>query len=198
MFDGTQTQHTVLRAAMTRFANYGYKRTSLNDIADEAGLSRPTLYSYFKNKEAILRAVSQGFYDATLCNVEAEFTREVDIQTRLVDGFWAWSEPFMGILFGSPHGAELIGANSAMASDISAEAHSKFHALLVTQIKKAKSEGDIDLKPVQLSINQAAELLILSLNGLSSGDADEQTYKKRLAALVRLFLTATSRSGDSK
>ncbi len=197
MFDGENTEHAVLQAAMTRFSNYGYKRTSLNDIADEAGLSRPTLYSYFKNKEAILRAVSQGFHDATLRNVEAAFTAKANIQTRLVNGFWAWSEPFMGILFGSPHGAEMIGASSAMASDISAEARSKFHALLVVQLKKAKNEGDINLKPVALTINQAAELLILSVNGLSSGDTNEKTYKQRLASLVRLFLTATSRSSDS-
>ena len=195
MFDSDSTKDAILRAALTRFASYGYKRTSLNDIADEAGLSRPTLYSYFKNKEAIVRAVSQGLHDSTLDNVEAALTNSTDLQQRMVDGFWAWSEPFMRVLFGSPHGAELISAGGTMASDIAEGARSRFQALLVKHLKKAKRDGLIDLSAIQLSNEQAAEFLILALNGLSSGDADERTYKQRLATLVRLFLNAVSVPG---
>ncbi|MFK8021811.1 MAG: TetR/AcrR family transcriptional regulator [Pseudomonadales bacterium] len=198
MFDSDTTRDAILRAALTRFASYGYKRTSLNDIAGEAGLSRPTLYSYFKNKEAILRAVSQGLHDSTLANVEVALTSNADIHNRLMDGFWAWSEPFMRVLFGSLHGAELISASSAMASDISEDARSRFQALLVKHLKKARRDGLIDLNAIQLNNEQAAEFLILSLNGLSSGDVDERTYKQRLATLVRLFLSSVSASGKQR
>lgn len=195
MFDGDNTRDVVLRAALTRFSNYGYKRTSLNDIADEAGLSRPTLYSYFKNKEAILRGVSQGLHDATIVNIEKALMADTDLQTRLEQCFWAWSEPFMRILFGSLHGAELMGASSAMACDISADARLRFQALLEKHLRKANRDGHIALKTAGLTIEQAAEFLILALNGLSSDDVDEQKYKKRLATLVRVFLTATSSTG---
>ncbi len=50
----------ILEAAKNCFLRFGYGKTSLDDIAQEAGLSRPLLYRKYANKEAIFSAV----YDA--------------------------------------------------------------------------------------------------------------------------------------
>lgn len=47
----------ILAAAKTCFLKYGYGKTSLDDIAREAKLSRPLLYRKFANKEAIFAAL---------------------------------------------------------------------------------------------------------------------------------------------
>lgn len=177
---------------MTRFTNYGFKRTSMDDIARAASVSRPTLYAYFKNKQAILLAVSEGIHEATLANIELALTSPDSLSQRLLAGFEAWTEPYTSILFGSPHGAELIGAGSAVASDISAEARARFHTLLAGCLKAAQKAGEIELKKASLSFDDAAELLILSLNGLSASGADSAAHTKRLKNLVRVFLRATA------
>ena len=192
LFNGSETPDVVLRAAMTRFSSYGYKRTSMEDIAKEARVSRPTLYAYFKNKEAILRNVSEGIHDSALTAIESHLAAKRPLAERLHRSFWAWSQPFMDILFGSAHGAELIGASSAMASDVSDQARERFLALLTTALETARKDGELDLKTTRLSAAKAAEFLVLSLNGLSTGEADERTYKSRLKVLVTVFLTATS------
>nr|AID57560.1 TetR family transcriptional regulator [uncultured bacterium] len=191
MFDEHDTQDVILQAAMTRFSTT-VQANVVNDIADEAGLSRPTLYAYFKNKQAILRSLSETIHNATLTSIAIAFSADGSLHTRLVDGFLAWSEPFMDILFGSPHGDELIGVGGTAASDIAEDARSKFHKLLVKQLTAAKREGDIDLSLMEISINQAAEFLILSLNGLSTGEANIRTHKRRLTTLVRVFLSAAA------
>jgi len=48
---------TILEAATTCFLQFGYAKTSLDDIAQRAGLSRPLLYRKFRNKEEIFAAV---------------------------------------------------------------------------------------------------------------------------------------------
>jgi AcrR family transcriptional regulator len=53
-----QKREAVLRAAAAAFAEAGYHRTSLDDIALRLGISKPTLYYYAKNKEDLIGAVA--------------------------------------------------------------------------------------------------------------------------------------------
>ena len=48
---------TILDAAELVFSEKGYERTSMDDIARTASLSRALLYVYFKDKAAIQRGI---------------------------------------------------------------------------------------------------------------------------------------------
>ncbi len=52
-----QRQDTILDAAEKMFGEKGYERTSMDDIARTASLSRALLYVYFKDKAAIQRGI---------------------------------------------------------------------------------------------------------------------------------------------
>ena len=45
----------VYDAASAVFAQYGFRRTTMNDIAKSAGISRPALYLMFENKEDLFQ-----------------------------------------------------------------------------------------------------------------------------------------------
>ncbi|MFN8036435.1 MAG: TetR/AcrR family transcriptional regulator [Acidimicrobiia bacterium] len=54
-----QTEERILDAARTCFSRFGLRKTAMEDIAREAGLSRGTLYRYFPDKESLYSAVSE-------------------------------------------------------------------------------------------------------------------------------------------
>jgi AcrR family transcriptional regulator len=50
----------ILRSAMKQFQRRGYRHTSVDDIAREAGVAKGTVYLHFKNKaELLLHAISE-------------------------------------------------------------------------------------------------------------------------------------------
>jgi len=48
-----QVRHQILEAAARRFANYGYGKTTIAEIAGDCTMSSGNIYRYFDNKEAI-------------------------------------------------------------------------------------------------------------------------------------------------
>ncbi|MBN2879819.1 MAG: TetR/AcrR family transcriptional regulator [Clostridia bacterium] len=45
----------ILDAASQVFSDYGYKKTSMQDIGDRLGMTKSNLYIYFKNKEDLYK-----------------------------------------------------------------------------------------------------------------------------------------------
>lgn len=50
----------LLNKAAQLFFDHGYANTRMQDIADAIGISRPALYHYFKNKDEVLIALTEG------------------------------------------------------------------------------------------------------------------------------------------
>jgi TetR/AcrR family transcriptional regulator, fatty acid metabolism regulator protein len=56
----------ILAAARRRFETYGYRRTSIAEIARAAGIAVGTIYRYFPGKEAVFLAVVEELNDTWL------------------------------------------------------------------------------------------------------------------------------------
>lgn len=67
----TQTQDAILLAALKLFAEKGYFNTSLNDIANAAGLNSTTaLYQYFSNKHQIAATLHASILDSLNVSID--------------------------------------------------------------------------------------------------------------------------------
>jgi AcrR family transcriptional regulator len=53
----SQRRADILEAARGLYQRYGYRKTTMDDIAKAAGITKPTIYSYFKGKKDILAAL---------------------------------------------------------------------------------------------------------------------------------------------
>lgn len=59
-------ERRILDAALTVFARMGYSGATMDAVAAEAGLTKPTLYTYFSSKESLFSAMMLGKRDRML------------------------------------------------------------------------------------------------------------------------------------
>ena len=59
IYDKKDTATLILEAAEKRFSEYGYNKTTMAEIAEDAGMSAANLYRYYKNKEDIAAACTK-------------------------------------------------------------------------------------------------------------------------------------------
>jgi len=61
--ESPDTRQQILRAAQRRFANAGYAATAVQDIVDDAKVSKPALYYHFKDKAGLFQALVHEAHD---------------------------------------------------------------------------------------------------------------------------------------
>ena len=66
-----QNRETILAAALTVFSAQGFRGATLDQIAAEAGLSKPNVLYYFASKEAIHLTLLNGLMEAWLAPLHA-------------------------------------------------------------------------------------------------------------------------------
>ena len=78
-----QRKHQILDAAEEVFTRKGIDQTRMDDIVDETGLSKGTLYWYFKNKDAIIIAILDRIFQREFEELEALDTAKTGAEASI-------------------------------------------------------------------------------------------------------------------
>jgi TetR/AcrR family transcriptional repressor of mexJK operon len=63
-------EELILDAAQHRFASYGYSKVTMDEIAEDIGMAKASLYYYFPTKETIFRSVVQHEQEEFLSHIQ--------------------------------------------------------------------------------------------------------------------------------
>lgn len=98
----------LLDAALGVFLRYGYRRTTMGDIAKAAMMSRPSLYARFANKDEVYGAVFSLHIDRMLEALEQAWDGCETLSDRL-DAVWAICIlPVFDLLNDHPDASDII------------------------------------------------------------------------------------------
>jgi AcrR family transcriptional regulator len=176
---------TILDAAFGVFAQYGYRRTVMEDIAAAAGLSRTTLYQYWRNKDDLFRALAQRYFDESEARMIAALAPPGQtVEQALLAAFAAKDGKFMHVVLATPHGPELLEAGFALTSDIAAQGEARFTAALTDWLERLPLPSDIG------PASTVAASLMNALKGLKTNAQSLQDYTEGQANLARIFARA--------
>lgn len=164
----------VLESALETFARFGYRKTSMEEVARQARISRPGLYFLFASKEALFREAVTRALELDLAAAERILAAtDRPLQRRLVDAFDQWTGRYLGAAKLDLAGVveeqpELLGA-------IVETAPKRFEKLVTDAIGSGSGS------------RQVAQTLISVSVGLKYQVRTRPAYRKRLAVAVDLL-----------
>jgi len=193
----------IRTVAARRFAQHGFDATPLQAIADEVGMSKPSLLYHYPSKEALRRAVLDDLFEHWRRMLPQLLQHVTSGEAR----FEALSEELIRFFRSDPNRARLLVREFMdRPEEIRREVAGNLHtwiALVSEYIRKGKHTGelhaDVDaesyvLHVIVLVVSTIAALPIV-VGALSEGGRTAQDrHMRELVRLVRTGLfTATER-----
>src|SRR5580658_10593752 len=118
---GSTKPNAIVLAGLKLFAQYGYRKTSIDDIANAAQVAKRTVYLHFENKAAVFLAILEYLADRVRQRCAAAENADgtaVERLTGLLDAYFGMGFEFFGK---SEHMPELKETFSKLARTRSEE-----------------------------------------------------------------------------
>lgn len=190
-------QRNLLDASLGVFLRYGFRKSSMEEVARAAQISRQGLYLHFKTKEELFRATVRHFLASTLQDAEQRLgNHALPLGERLSGAFDAVVGRFVGMLGGDAD--DLAEASSALVAGLIAEYEQSFIELVA---KALRSEGLMTAyKATGLSAKQLAETLFATARGLKYSARTQAEFGERMDVAIRMLCAplAPARAGRAK
>ena len=183
-------QERVLAAALEVCGRYGFRKTSMDEVARSADISRQGLYLYFASKEALFRAAVRQELDTALGDASRCLNEEgAALDQRVVAALDAWLGRYVGSMLASDISG-LLQNPAVQIEDVVDAAVATFDARLAAAVAAATAETDrrrLGMTPEEIAaalhtVGQGAKYLA------SSRGESRAEFVARLTAPVRLVL----------
>lgn len=178
-----------LNAAAACFIQRGVKRTTMSDIATEAGVSRQALYGHYRSKTEVTVAVIGALTDRILTRVAGDWRQTDDISTQIDAYFDRAVLEIFRLLQSTPEAKDILSDSledpAARAAERAAEAR-KAEALERIMIPHAGALSRAGLTPAGL-----AQFVATSAAQFKIRAQDEAELTTLLAALKASVLALT-------
>ena len=187
-------QDRILDAAMLVFRRHGFRRSSIEQAAEEAGLTRQALYHHFASKEALFRAVIERLYEQGLAAeiAAAKVAEEAGLELAdiLVAEIGARMQSMLASLKDSPHTEELFSEHLAQARDPYQSYSIRFSDEIATTIARVCRKRKLTLES-GVSVRELARCVEMAVHGTKSAFPSMQpvdAFLKQLKTMLRMLI----------
>ena len=181
----------ILKAAVVLFSRHGFKRASIDLIAEAAKVAKPTIYAHFEDKDALFAAVCGLFMEQLLEGAKAARALPT-LQERISGILGAKFTMYFEVVLRSPYADELIHATNELASDVVEKADVRYKALLVEELLQCEARKELSLSTLQLGADSLADALLQAAHGAGYNAKSAAEHTANVQRLVRLILRSPS------
>jgi AcrR family transcriptional regulator len=195
----SDTESAIVAACARILSRHGYRKLSMEDVAREAGLTRRTLYAYFADKEALVRATVQGAVAAPKAAMREALTQDKPALDLLHDVVMA------RITARLCAGADLLDTSEDLRrllfpADKLSELLLPEREIVAQALQLCMDERSLPTLPVA----DTAALLVRATNGYMPAALEESekqdlpSVRRRLSILVSLLIRGLEFSSPSE
>lgn len=184
----------LLEAALKLFGQYGYRRTSIDDIAREADIAKGTVYLSFASKEDLFRALCAQLITRVEDESEKARALEAGFEARLYAVLAAKYGYLYEIVHSSAHAAELMDSKNRLSADLFEKFDRRYVRTVRAIVSDALRRKEIVATAMPLSAADTTALIMSAAHGIEAEASSPQELQRRLRELVR-FAAAGLRTG---
>jgi len=171
--------NTSARKILPVFAQYGFKKTSMEDIARAAGLSRQSIYNRFGSKDAVFEWAVATFITDMLQDVtDILNSAGADPLVLLAKVYDVWVGSQFPLWCGTSHGAEIMDLSIVVANRSSLDLEGGF-AKVVSRFLLDRS-----LASAPATADNKAFVLSLASKGLLSEAKSAEVFSREMMRVI--------------
>jgi AcrR family transcriptional regulator len=173
----------MLSAAQGVFLRFGYRKTSMDEVARAAGLSRQGLYLHFATKQELFHAVVTRMVDAVRTAALAALERaDLSVPERLLRALTTLAGDAGGL--GGGAASDLLRAADAQAGPLLDQARTEIVAAMAALLERSGAAAP--WRDAGLTATDLAEHLYLLHPAVARSGEDPARQRERLAVAVRI------------
>jgi AcrR family transcriptional regulator len=183
----------IVLAGLQLFTQYGYRKTSVDDIARAAQVAKRTVYLHFENKAAVFLAILEYLGDQVrqrCAAAESAGGTAVDRLTGLLDAYFG-----MGFELSrkSEHMPELEETFSKLARARIGDMNTEYEGRLARFLRSLQQTREIGGPPQGLTVEQIVHIVVRAAEGAkheAKVQGDRKALERRLRELAMLAIAA--------
>jgi AcrR family transcriptional regulator len=184
----------VLNAAREVFMRYGFKRTTMSDLAEAAQMSRPTLYLIFSSKEEVFRSLITQIFTELLREVREEVSRHDEVADQLTGAFEVWCVRPFEMIQESPDARDILESGYAFATEITVQAFADYETIL-SDVLRPLVDVQADHR---LSVEQLAHILTTASQGFKESATSAIQLRQLITGLLTIVLAGLHNQPETK
>jgi AcrR family transcriptional regulator len=190
---GSAKPNAIVLAGLQLFTRYGYRKTSIDDIALAAQVAKRTVYLHFENKAAVFLAILEYLGDQVRhrgAAAERAAGTAVERLTGLLDAYFGMA---FELFSKSEHMPELEETLSKLARARIDDLNTEYEERLARFVRSLQKTGAIGGPPQGLSVEQIVHILMRTAEGAKHDpkvQGDRKALGRRLRELAILVIAA--------
>jgi AcrR family transcriptional regulator len=200
MTDAQRRRVCILEAADRLLRHYGPQKTTVADVAREAGVGVGSVYLEFPSKDVLVEEISRSRYQAVLAGMRAAAALDgarpagSPASDRLIGALDARLEALLSLAAEGAHAGDLVHCVSPAVKAAQAAFHEEELRLVAELLRQGAASGELDVEDVDV----AARTVLRAYATFTApflGGKDPDEVRRALAAMHRLVLHGLRRRG---